>query len=174
MPNSHESPKNNKVAPKNKGGRPTIYTDELAATVLSRHANGESIRAICKDKDMPDRATVNRWSRADREGFASALAHAHEAYGEACADRAGSHLEISDEELKSLDRAASASVQVRKERAAHDRWLASKLSTRYADRTEVHLSGSVDMRGTLGGPLIGQAEIVSERPAELPGGDDDG
>ena len=76
--------------------------------------------------------------------------------------------------VKALDRAASASVQVRKERAAHDRWLASKLSTRYADRTEVHLSGSVDMRGTLGGPLIGQAQIIEATPAELPEGDEQG
>ena len=59
-------------------------------------------------------------------------------------------------------------------KAAHDRWLASKLSTRYADRTEVHLSGSVDMRGTLGGPLIGQAQIIEATPAELPEGDDQG
>ena len=174
MSNNPTKPKTDAIQPKRPPGRPTIFTKDLARTIIDRHAAGESIRAICKDPDMPGRATIMRWQDEDRDGFGSILARAHEAYGEACADRAGSHLEISDEELKALDRAASASVQVRKERAAHDRWLASKLSTRYADRTEVHLSGSVDMRGTLGGPLIGQAQIIDAQPAELPEGDDQG
>ena len=166
--------KPNSIQPKRPPGRPTLFNADIAETILKRHANGESLMQLGRDPSMPDRRTIQRWAEVDRDGFAAALARAHEAYGEACADRAGSHLEISDEELKSLDRAASASVQVRKERAAHDRWLASKLSTRYADRTEVHLSGSVDMRGTLGGPLIGQAQIIEATPAELPEGDDQG
>ena len=42
-------------------GRPSIYTDELAETICSRMAEGESILQICRDDDMPDNATIYRW-----------------------------------------------------------------------------------------------------------------
>ena len=42
-------------------GRPTKYNDELAGRILGRLANGESLRTICKDDDMPDRASVFTW-----------------------------------------------------------------------------------------------------------------
>ena len=50
-------------------GRPTIYTEDLALTICSRLAEGESLRRICEDDDMPAGSTVHLWVVEDREGF---------------------------------------------------------------------------------------------------------
>lgn len=42
-------------------GRPTLYSDELALTILMRISQGESLLSVCKDKDMPARSTVYLW-----------------------------------------------------------------------------------------------------------------
>ena len=41
--------------------RPSLFTDELFDTILGRIAEGESLRAVCRDDGMPARATVLRW-----------------------------------------------------------------------------------------------------------------
>lgn len=43
------------------GGRPTIYTQELASEICSRIAEGESLRSVAKDPKMPSVSTVCRW-----------------------------------------------------------------------------------------------------------------
>ena len=56
--------------------RPSIFTQELAETICDRIAEGESLRRICLDSDMPDKATVLRWCDRDpqfRESYAMAL-----------------------------------------------------------------------------------------------------
>lgn len=50
-----------KRAAKRKPGRPTVYSDELAATICTRLAEGESLRKICADDTMPSKATVMCW-----------------------------------------------------------------------------------------------------------------
>ena len=42
-------------------GRPSDYCAEIARTICDRLADGESLRAICVDAGMPDKATVFRW-----------------------------------------------------------------------------------------------------------------
>ncbi len=49
-----------KAKPKKKG-RPSLYTEALAAKICQRLAEGETLRAICRDKAMPDKANVLRW-----------------------------------------------------------------------------------------------------------------
>jgi hypothetical protein len=44
-----------------KRGRPSHFSAEIADTICDRLAGGESLRAICADDGMPDRATVSRW-----------------------------------------------------------------------------------------------------------------
>jgi hypothetical protein len=41
--------------------RPSIYTKELAENICSRIAEGESVRKIVKNKDMPSASTIFRW-----------------------------------------------------------------------------------------------------------------
>lgn len=42
-------------------GRPSDYTSEIADKICHRLAEGESLRAICRDDEMPGRETVRVW-----------------------------------------------------------------------------------------------------------------
>lgn len=44
------------------GGRPSKYTTKLGNDICQRIAEGESLRAICRDKDMPNASTVHLWA----------------------------------------------------------------------------------------------------------------
>lgn len=41
--------------------RPSIFTEELANSILLRIAEGESLSAICSEEGMPTRSTVSLW-----------------------------------------------------------------------------------------------------------------
>src|ERR1700678_815031 len=47
-------------------GRPTLFTPELGDAICNRIADGESLRAICDEADMRDKATVFRWLLAEQ------------------------------------------------------------------------------------------------------------
>jgi len=42
-------------------GRPTTYSPELSLKICSRIAEGESVRTIVKDEEMPSSSTIFRW-----------------------------------------------------------------------------------------------------------------
>jgi hypothetical protein len=68
-------------------GRPTIYTEELAAAICARLSEGEAVTKICADADMPCRATVCTWRHAHPE-FQAMYARAREDAGDIWAERA--------------------------------------------------------------------------------------
>jgi hypothetical protein len=68
-----------------KRGRPSHYSAEIADTICNRLAGGESLRAICADAGMPDRATVSRWL-ARYEEFRDQYGSAREWQAECLAD----------------------------------------------------------------------------------------
>lgn len=60
-----------------KRGRKSTFTQEIAAVICERISNGESLRSICQDDNMPDRTTVNDWLFRDKD-FAIQYARARE------------------------------------------------------------------------------------------------
>lgn len=42
-------------------GRPTSYSEEIALLICERLADGESLKAMCAEEDMPSRSTVFKW-----------------------------------------------------------------------------------------------------------------
>lgn len=42
-------------------GRPTDFTEELGTKICARIAEGESVRSIVRDKNMPSSSTIFRW-----------------------------------------------------------------------------------------------------------------
>lgn len=74
--------------------RPSSYTPEIAAKICERLEEGESLRSICEDQDMPPRRTVRRWVAEDHDGFAARYAHARDAGLEELAEEL---LEIADD-----------------------------------------------------------------------------
>lgn len=57
-------------------GRPSVYSEEIGETILARLADGESLRSICNDPDMPARSTVATWIVSGLNGFTDQYARA--------------------------------------------------------------------------------------------------
>ena len=107
-------------------GRPSDYSAEIADLICERLSEGESLRAICLDGGMPNKATVFRWLATHQE-FRDQYACAREAMADVLADEIvyiadGKHggEDVSRDKL---------SVDARK-------WAASKLKPKvYGDKT---------------------------------------
>lgn len=93
-PNSEEDGR------KHQGGRPSEYTAETAAKICERLVNGESLRSICRDREMPDAVTVFRWMEKHPE-FRKQYVHAREMQAELLAEEI---IEIADTERIGLRR----------------------------------------------------------------------
>jgi hypothetical protein len=81
------------AAPKNKMGRPSIYSQDLADRICTRLALGESIRSICKDDGMPAQSQVYVWLNRHPE-FQEQYTRAREEQAESHADEI---VDIADE-----------------------------------------------------------------------------
>ncbi len=78
-----------------KKGRPSLYTEALAAEICRRLAEGETLRSVCRDQAMPDKATVLRWlADKTKVDFRDQYAHARDMQADALFDEA---LEIADD-----------------------------------------------------------------------------
>ncbi len=144
---------------KAKKGRPSLYTEALAAKICARLAEGETLRAICRDEAMPAISTVMGWLfNGKHKDFSEQYAHARVRQADALFDEA---LEIADDVSgdwtadkdgkKTLDHEH---VQRSRLRVDTRKWAAGKLAPkRYGDklqhtgegggpiRTEVDLTG---------------------------------
>jgi len=128
-------------------GRPTLYAEDVAETVLTRISNGETLRAICRDPDLPSEMTIRRWGLEDREGFSSRLARAWELRAEHIADEL---LEIADNGTGDtwIDedgevRVNNDVIQRSKLRVDTRKWLLSKLSPKkYGESTRLEHTGA--------------------------------
>lgn len=71
-----------------KVGRPTIYSDKLAAEICDRLALDNSLASICAETHMPSVTTVYRW-REENPKFREAYTRAREDQGRTAADAVG-------------------------------------------------------------------------------------
>lgn len=75
------------TAQKKKVGRPSVYTDKIAAIICERLSDGESLRSICCDASMPNKKTVFRWLMSDvHADFATKYARAREIQADSLVD----------------------------------------------------------------------------------------
>ena len=70
-----------------KKGRPSSYTESIAAEICERLGDGEPLRQICRDEGMPHWNTVYDWMEKD-EAFSIRIARAREAGHDAIAEEA--------------------------------------------------------------------------------------
>ena len=112
--------------------RPSDYCQEIADVICERLMGGESLRAIARDPDMPDKVTVLRWL-AKHESFRTQYAHAREMQAEN---------EFDDmEELAAT--ATPETVQVVKLQVDTRKWvLARKAPKKYGDRVWQEITGA--------------------------------
>jgi hypothetical protein len=73
--------------------RTTEYSTALAVKICSRVADGDSVRKICQDDDMPSKSTVFNWLAAHPE-FVTMYEVARDIQADACFDEV---LEIADD-----------------------------------------------------------------------------
>lgn len=78
-----------------------LYTPELAELICERLADGETLKAICRDDGMPDARTVRRWAMDNLEGFGKRYSQAREL----------GYLKMADEIIDLADDASADSYQ---------------------------------------------------------------
>ena len=155
-----------KPAPKKrKRGRPSRYTPELAAELCERLADGETLRSICRDEKMPDKATVLRWlADKTKVDFRDQYAHARDMQADALFDEA---LEIADDASGdwSTDKDGKKALNhehIQRSRLRVDtrKWAAGKLAPkRYGDK--------VQHTGDGGGPIRVRPDLSKLTDEEL-------
>lgn len=132
-------------------GRPSTYCEDKALEICTRMALGETLAQICRDQDMPGRATVYRWQES-QPGFRVMYQRAREALVEFWADEL---VDIADD--TSLDTVTKVTPQGREYEATdHEniqrsklrvdtrKWLMAKLRPgQYGDKVEHEHSGMV-------------------------------
>ena len=112
-------------------GRPSEYTEETAKAICDRLAAGESLRAICEDKDTPAERTVYQWL-AKHEIFAQEYARARKTWADAQIEEI---IAVSkDAELKADDKRVQIDTL---------KWAMGKLNGKYSDKLK-HVGGDED------------------------------
>ena len=142
--------KKNPAPKKRKTGRPSLYTEALAAEICRRLAEGETLRSVCRDKVMPDKATVLRWLADKKKAdFRDQYAYAREMQADALFDEAlviadnasGDWMEGEDGK-KTLDHE---NIQRSRLRVDTRKWAAGKLAPKkYGDKLDI--GGSIGLR----------------------------
>jgi len=119
--------------------RVPILSEELIEEICERIAEGQSVRDICKDPEMPDRSTLRNWhigSKPIHRHWQKCYAIAREEQADLYAD---SIIEIAD--LADEDNANAIKVRVDARK-----WVASKLRPKvYGTSTSIELNGSVQL-----------------------------
>lgn len=116
-------------------GRPSIFSEELADEICERIADGESLRSICRDDEMPSKATVFRWL-AEKQDFQDQYTRAREAQADSLVD---DMLDIADGKKALLE---GSDPDVQRDRLAVEtrKWIAGKLKGKYSDKVK-HVGG---------------------------------
>ena len=107
------------------GGRPSIYTQELATEICNELIEGKSLREICRRKDMPDLSTVLDWAK-NKEEFSVQYMRARDMQAEGFVDQL---LDITKQE----DDTAKARLM-----SDNIKWIACKvIPKKYGDKTQL-------------------------------------
>ena len=83
---------------------PVKYSPELATEICSRIANGETLTAICKEKNMPHTVTVGDWVRKRYYGFKALYNEARLYFWERLADEILDISEDGSDDYKTVTR----------------------------------------------------------------------
>lgn len=131
-------------------GRPTDYNEKVADLICERLADGESLRSICADEEMPSKAAVFRWLGKHKE-FSDQYARARDEQAETLADelvdiadeqctmvRADKHGTKADDDEGNTEVVFDATAVARNRlRIDARKWVASKLKPKkYGDRLD--------------------------------------
>lgn len=132
-------------------GRPSSFSESLAHKLLEQIAEGESLRSICLDPDMPGLRTVMDWLESN-ESFRTKYARAREIQGDVMDDLILTTANNCTPETAHADRVKIAAYQ----------WRAMKLAPKkYGDK--IAIGGADDL-----GPIQLTWKSRSTTPPETP------
>jgi len=131
------------------------YTPEIANKICERLANGESLRAICRDAGFPNEASVRGWVIDDKDGFASQYARARQIGYERLAEEI---LIISDDGINDTyvdedgnERTDHDVIARSRLRVDSRKWMLSKMLPKiYGDKIQTEHSGGVSVTVSTG------------------------
>lgn len=157
-----------------KAGRPSIYTLELADKICLRLSQGESLRVICFDEDMPNASTVHAWVLEDKEGFSKKYAYARNIQAEVMFDEI---LEIADDGSNDLMTITKGNVSYNVEdkevtnrsrlRVDSRKWYLSKvLPKKFGDKMDVTSDGKALPTPILSGITIKNNEVSTDNSTQ--------
>lgn len=134
-------------AEKHAGGRPSIYTPELAAHICAEIADGKSMRTICLQEAMPALSTIFDWI-ASKPEFSKQYAHAREMQADKYAEET---IQIADDGLNDTYIDADGNKRTDSDVVARSRlrvdarkWFVSKIAPKkYGDKITQELTGEV-------------------------------
>lgn len=134
------------------GGRPEIYTQDLADRICAQLADGDSMRTVCKDDGMPCKTTVFMWLRTNEE-FLNQYTRAKQESSDALTDEmldiaddaSNDWMERRDKDDQSIGWQLNGDhVQRSRLRIETRKWLASKLKPKkYGDKIQQEISGVI-------------------------------
>lgn len=126
--------------------RPTDYSEQLAGAICERIAEGESVRAISKDPDMPAMSTIFKWLTI-HPMFAEQYARARDEQAETLADEI-TFIADTEEDVQR----ARVRIDARK-------WVAGKLKPKkYGEKIQQEVTGKD------GGPIEAKTEVITRPP----------
>ena len=145
------------------------YSDEVGEAICVRLIEGESLREICEDPDLPSQRTVYRWLAVERT-FWQLYARAREAQMDRWSDEIE---EIADDASNDYNERTGKdgevervldpeAVQRSKLRIDTRKWVMSKLAARrYGDKIDVNVSATVEVSA------LSDAELEARTRARL-------
>src|SRR5271155_419846 len=161
------------MTPRNRPiGRPSLFTTELGDEICNRIADGESLRAICAEVEMPDKATVFRWLSAEgNKDFRNQYIRAREAQADVLFDEIHQIADTPQKGTKTVRRGEGDNSTVERTEAdmiEHRRlqidarkWLVGKMAPKkYSDKKQVEHAGPD------GGPVTLEALIMASLKKE--------
>lgn len=134
-----------------KKGRPEIWDPLWADKICERLANGDSLRTVCKDPQMPGMTTVFKWLR-EHDEFAKQYARATEERAEAFAEDILVDAENAPNVVLGIDKSDNARVNAVKIKIDTKKWLMAKMKPKkYGEKLDLTSDGKALPQPIYGG-----------------------
>ena len=136
------------------GGRPSKYTQDLADEICIRLATGESLRSICKDDHIPHIATIMTWvfkNVKGTESFHEQYETARKMQAENLTDEIADIADNGNNDWMEANgdsegyRVNGEAIQRSRLRVDTRKWIASKILTKYRDKTTTEHTGTINL-----------------------------
>lgn len=131
--------------------RPSNYSQEVADTICSLIAEGQSLRSICSSDDMPDKSTVFRWL-AQHAAFRDQYTHSRAMQADAMAedildiadDGTNDYITKSNADGSTYEAVNSEHIQRSRLRVDARKWLMSKMAPKkYGEKLDLNVEGTL-------------------------------